>query len=327
MRIGIIGLKGHYGECLNALPHVKDAKIVAVSDDRPEAAEKFCTANAPDAQAYEDWRHLVEHAMLDVAVVCDENGRRAEQVLELVKRGVHVCAEKPLTTTLEDLRRVETALAASKCELTMLLVMRHMGKYARMRELIADGAIGEPGMVTAQKSYRFGERPAWQKTRARHGGTIPYVGIHALDLMQWVPNVPFTTAAAFHGNVAHPEYGETEDTATVLVQYRNGATGSARIDYLLPELFAVHGDDRLRIAGGDGVVEAQRTWDKISLTTRKKSTYTIDPGPDTNLFVDFVKSIREGTKPRMTAADAIGMTRMVLLARDAADQKKIVELA
>lgn len=326
MRIGILGLKGHYGECVHALPQIKGAKIVAVSDDRPEAAAKFCKANAPDAEAYTDWKELVEREMLDVAVVCDENHLRAEQLIELAKRDVHICAEKPLTIDLADLLRVKAAVAASKSKLTMLLVMRHMGKYAKMHELIAAGAIGEVGMVTAQKSYRFGQRPAWQKTRARHGGTIPYVGIHALDLMQWVPQLKFANAAAFHANVARPDYGETEDTATVLVQYRNGATGAARIDYLLPEPFAVHGDDRLRIAGGDGVIESGRTLDKILLTTTKKTTHEIDPGEDTNLFVDFVNFIREGKTPRMTSADAFAITEFCLNARDAADKKQVVQL-
>lgn len=325
MRIAIIGLKGHYGECTSALPQIKGATIVAVSDDRPEAAAKFCKANAPDAEAYTDWKLLIEREMLDVAVVCDENHLRAAQVIELAKRDIHICAEKPLAIELTDLLRVKAVLAASKSELTMLLVMRHMGKYARMHELIGDGAIGEVGMVTAQKSYRFGQRPAWQKTRARHGGTIPYVGIHALDLMQWVPQLPFASAAAFHANVARPDYGETEDTATVLVQYKNGATGAARIDYLLPEPFAVHGDDRLRIAGGDGVIESGRTLDKILLTTQKRPTHEIDPGEDTNLFVDFVRFIREGKKPRMTAADAFAITEFCLKARDAADRKTVVE--
>lgn len=328
MRIALLGLKGHYSECLKALPQIEGAKIVAVSDDRPEAAAKFVRGNAlaAGAEAYTDWRHLVEHSMMDVAVVCDENHLRAEQVIALAKRGVHLCAEKPLALTLDDLKRVRTALAESQSKLTMLLTMRHLGKYARMHELIAGGAIGEPGLVTAQKSYRFGERPAWQKTRERHGGTIAYVGIHALDLMQWVPQLKFKRAAAFHANVARPAFGETEDTATVLVQYANGATGSARIDYLLPETFAVHGDDRLRVAGAEGVIEVAALEPKITLTTQKKATHTIDPGPDTNLFLDFANYIREGRRPRMTADDALSITEFVLKARDAADRGEMVTM-
>src|SRR5690349_11077386 len=103
MRIGIIGLKGHYGECVTALPQIKGATIVAVSDDRPEAAAKFCKANAPDAEPFIDWKELLAQSQIDVAVVCDENHLRAEQLLELAKRDIHICAEKPLAIDLADL--------------------------------------------------------------------------------------------------------------------------------------------------------------------------------------------------------------------------------
>ena len=170
MRIGIIGLKGHYSECLHALPQLKGARIVAVSDDRPEVAKKFCATNehAKDAEAYTDWRHLVEHSMLDVCVVSDENGWRAEQVMELAKRGVHVCAEKPLTTTLDDLKRVRTALAESMSKLTMLLTMRHLGKYARMHELIAAGAIA--GLTTVMLVLYYGLTRVFLAMRAFESG-------------------------------------------------------------------------------------------------------------------------------------------------------------
>ena len=65
---------------------------------------------------------------------------------------------------------------------------------------------------------------------------------------------------------------------------------------------------------------------KITLTTQKKSTHTIAPGPDTNLFLDFAHWIREGRKPRMTADDALAITEFVLKARDAADRGEKVLL-
>jgi len=44
---------------------------------------------------------------MDVCCVCDEKRRRAEQLHRAWPSiGVHVVAEKPLTTTLADLKRV-----------------------------------------------------------------------------------------------------------------------------------------------------------------------------------------------------------------------------
>jgi predicted dehydrogenase len=326
MRIGIVGLAGHVGDCLKGAAAWKGARIVAVSDpDKAKTAEIVSkSALAADADEYADWRQLIEHAMLDVAIVAGENGERAEQLIALAGRGTAICSEKPLTTTLDDLARVRAAVVKSNCKLTMLLTMRYMGKYRTMRKLIADGAVGEVGLVTSQKSYRFETRPDWQKSRSRLGGTIPYIGVHALDLMRWVPGLDVTHVAAFHANVARKEFGESEDTASVLVRYANGATGTARLDYLLPQTFATHGDDRLRIAGGNGVLETQGAWNHLLLTTADKTTHQIDPGPTENLFLDFLHSVAEDKPCRMTAEDSFSMTELVLKARDAADRKEIV---
>lgn len=330
MRIGIVGLAGHVTDCMKGAAAWKGAKVVAVSDPDSETTAKFVKKNdklAGDAEQYTDWKHLIEHAMIDVAIVSGENGERAEQLIALAKRDVHICSEKPLATTLDDLARVRSAVEKSKSKLTMLLRMRYEAKYRTMRELVQEkGVVGKVGLVTCQKSYRLEDRPEWQKSRARLGGTIPYVGVHALDLMRWVPGLDVSHVAAFHANVATPEFGESEDTASVLLRYENGATGTARLDYLLPETYATHGDDRIRIAGGDGVIETQQAWDYLLLTTSEKETYKVDPGPSENMFTDFLHSIVDGTKCRMSAEDSYSMTELVLKARDAADRKEVVVL-
>ncbi len=327
MRIGIIGLQGHVGDCLKGAAQWPGARIVAVSDADEAQRAAFLKKQklAAGAEDYADWRQLLEHAMFDVAIVADENGVRAEQLSALAERGIPVCSEKPLTTTLDDLARVRTAFEKSQSKLTMLLTMRYQAKYRTIRKLVRDGAVGEVGLVTSQKSYRVEERPAWQKSRRTLGGTIPYIGIHALDLMRWTTGLDVSHATAFHANVGTPEFGETEDTASVLVRFKNGATGTSRLDYLLPATFATHGDDRLRIAGTEGVIEVQQAWKQISLTTTNKATYSIDPGPDDNLFLDFLHDVQEGRPCGMSRDDAFSMTELVLKIRDAADARRMVE--
>ena len=56
------------------------------------------------------------------------------------------------------------------------------------------------------------------------------------------------------------------------------------------------------------------------------SEYQIEPGPDENLFFDFLTSIRDKKPCRMTKQDAYSMTELVLKARDAADKKELIAL-
>jgi predicted dehydrogenase len=329
MRLGLIGLKGHQSVVLEGARELGDVELVAVSDDDGKALDKFVrdAPQARQAQKYSDWRHLVEHAMMDVCCVCDENYFRADQLLALAERNIHIVTEKPLTTTLDDLARVRNALAESKSKLTMLLTMRHEARYAKMREIVQSGAIGEICQISAQKSYRLEDRPDWFKYRKRLGGTIPYIGIHAVDLMSWVSGLRFRHVAAFHGRIGSERIKETENHASLLLELSNGGSATARLDYLRPETTPTHGDDRLRLAGTEGILETRGDQPRLMLVTSKKKPELIDPGSTSKLFVEFVEAIRADRPYRIPAEDCFYATEVVLKARDAADHKTMVALS
>lgn len=328
MRIGQIGLKGHQGVVLHGAEKLGGCQLVAISEDDSAVAEKL-VKNSPlarQAETYRDWRHLIEHTMMDICVVCDTNNVRADQIVALAERNIHIIAEKPLATTLADLERIRAALAKSKSRLTMLLTMRHEPKYAAVRKLVQSGAIGRVCQVSAQKSYRVGERPAWMKRRETLGGTIPYIGIHSLDMMRWTTGLDYTHVAAFHANLGTPYFGETEDTATVLARMIDGVVATARLDYLRPAAAPTHGDDRLRIAGSDGVIEIREDFKDLQLITKDAAPREIVAEPVEDFFASFVRSIREDRPQVISADDSLRITEVVLKARDAADRMAMVEL-
>jgi len=328
MRLALIGLKGHQSVVLGGAAKLGNVELVAVADDNKDELERFKkrTPLAAKAETFTDWRMLLEHAAPDICCVCDENGVRAEQLLALAKKHIHVVTEKPLTTTLDDLARVREALSRSRTRLTMLLTMRHEPQYVKLRELVQAGAVGEVCQITSQKSYRLGKRPDWFKERKRLGGTIPYIGIHAIDLMRWVSGLDYTHVAAFHGRIGREEMKETENHASVLLRCANGASATARLDYLRPETAASHGDDRIRIVGTDGVAELRWPDRAVSLLTTAKGATTVEAPPTANLFVEYVEALRSGKPYRIPAEDCLYITEVVLRARDAAEQHKVVEI-
>jgi predicted dehydrogenase len=204
--------------------------------------------------------------------------------------------------------------------------MRHEARYAKMRELVQSGVIGEVCQISSQKSYRLEDRPEWFKSRERLGGTIPYIGIHAVDLMYWVSGLHFNHVAAFHGRIGSERIKETENHASILLELANGGSATARLDYLRPSPAPTHGDDRLRLAGAEGVLEARGGEPKLMLVTGKEKPQTIDPGSTANLFVEFIQAVRADEPYRIPAEDCFYATEVVLKARDAADQKKLLEL-
>jgi len=332
-KLGFIGLKGHESVVLRGAAELNKAKpgsieIVAVADDVPEELAAFAKQQqVQGAQAYPDWRHLLEHTMLDVVCLSDANDLHTEQIIECAKRNIDIVTEKPLALTLEDLARVKAALAKSKSRLTMLLTMRHEPKYTVVRRLIQEGAIGDVAQVTAQKSYRLEKRPAWFKQAKRLGGMIPYIGIHPVDLIRWTTGLDFQSIAAVHGRAGEfPELGEGNNQASLLATLNNGASATIRLDYLRPSTTPTHGDDCLRIAGSRGIIETRGDVTTISLLSSEKEPQTIKPDKPTNLFVEFLAAL-DASKPwPIPAEDCIRATEIVLLGRQAAEEQSVIKI-
>jgi len=326
VRAGLIGLHGHYGEALAAQRVSPQIEIAAVSMDSPRERERFEGEPAlQGARTYENHQALLEREDLDAAVVAGENGERARQVIACLERGLPVAAEKPLALSMEELEEIRRVVERTGTPLTMLLPMRFDPPYLAMRRIISQGRIGEPIALAGQKSYQLGERPEWMKRRESFGGTIPWIGIHLVDLMRFVSGREMTRVAAFHSNAGSPQAGEMEDNAGALYELDNGGHATLRLDYLRPAAAPTHGDDQLRVAGTNGVVEYQAG--KLTLVTDSEPPHEVSDWPQgPPLFADFLDAVFNGGRHALSIEDVFRSTEIVLRSREAAETGKVVSL-
>jgi predicted dehydrogenase len=208
----------------------------------------------------------------------------------------------------------------------MLLPMRFEPVYRRMHDIVKNGEIGEVLCMGAQKSYKLGERPGWMKQRGTYGGTIPYIGIHLVDLMRYVSGHDFNATAAFHSHTGMTGYGEMENNTAVIFQMDNQGTANLRMDYLRPAAAPTHGDDRLRIAGTRGVVEYQASTGLVLITATDKPKTCTDLPAEKRLFVDFLEALYHGGNHALSSEEIFRVNEIVLKAREAADTGQVVRL-
>jgi predicted dehydrogenase len=324
IQVGVIGFAGHYSEVTNIAK--SNAQFVAICDPNAATLERVGrAANLRSARQYTDYRKMLEMERLDVVAVCGENEPRARIIQDCAERDLAIMTEKPLALSLRELGAVKRAVERHRVPLSMLLTMRCAPPYLAMREVVQQGQIGEVVSMDAQKSYQLGTRPDWMKARRTLGGTIPYVGIHMLDLMRWISGREFTQVAAFHSSVRSPEIGEMENNAALAFKLDNNGSASMRIDYLRPAAAKTHGDDRLRIVGARGIVECQN--ERVTLVTEDEAMREIAPLPTgKSLFIDFLESIYLAKPHILPKGDIFRISEVVLKAREAADTGKVVRL-
>jgi len=190
-----------------------------------------------------------------VAIVSTRPDHLAETAAAAARRGWRLIVEKPLATSVGDLEDLHKVVRNQGRRIMTMLTMRSIPAFRRARELVFSGHIGRPGLINLRKSYKWGVRPAWFGEADKYPGTIPWIGIHACDLMTFMTGQRISEVAAYAANAFHTSHPACEDTASLILRGTDGLLGTASIDMLRPDETESHGDDWLRIVGERGSIE------------------------------------------------------------------------
>lgn len=327
LRLATIGAWGHVSLVLKELTGCAGVEVVGLAkalpqddaEDRPASLRRFPVA--ADAPAFDDYRRMLREARPDVVIVSTRLDRIAPIAIDAARAGCHLLCEKPLATTHADLAALRQAVARGGVRCAAMLPGRSHPAMLATRQRIAAGEIGEVLLANARKSYQWGSRPAWFGERQTYGGTIPWIGIHALDFIHSTTGLTFTRVAAMHANRAHPDRPGCEDIAVLILGLSNGGHATASLDYLRPARATSHGDDWLRVVGTHGVIEAHVAESRCRMVTHDRGPCEVplpaSPGFFRPLLADLLAG---GDASAAEQAKAFLLTHVALCARDAADQ-------
>ena len=311
MKACFIGTCGHAKE---AHHHWAGRANVTLCGVAPWSAHELASKSfAPEVPYFSDALAMLDEARPDVAVVSPVFGLAAEAVIACAARGIDVLCEKPVATTQAQLSRVERAVKESGIRFCAMHEMRFFPTFYEGARLVREGAVGEICLVSAQKSYKFSSRnPAWYADRALFGGTIPWVGIHAID---WIY---YFTGKRFLSVTAQSDGQSPERAAVCQFMLEGGVPASLSIDYHRPKAAPTHGDDRIRVVGTRGVLEI--CGDVLRLLD-ERGERTVASAPIATLWERFLA----GEEP-IPADEIFYLTRVALLAREAADTGEKINL-
>lgn len=318
LRLAVIGTVGHIGDVLTPLPKLPDVELVAVAESDPDGLK--IVAGRPalrNAKQYTDYRKMLDEVKPDVVAICNDNGARAGAALECAERKLPMIAEKPLAIDRREYERVKKAIERSGQPVQLILPMRYEPHYAKLREIVTSGVIGEVGQISSQKSYKAGNRAQWYRNQKTYGSTILWIGIHMFDLMRHCSGREFTEAFSYQAQVgAGAGLGEMENTTTTILKLDNGGSASLHMDYYRPDEAPTHGDDRVRIAGSKGVVEYMAATG-LTLLERGKKPVVVSPLPEAGqVFVDFLGWAFAGQKCTMPLNDIWAVNETTLAAHE-----------
>jgi predicted dehydrogenase len=205
------------------------AHLTAVAEPDEESRRRATAGTG--AVEFSDWRELIEFGAdeLDAVSIACPSEYHAEVALEALAADLHVLVEKPIATTLPDALRMRGAAMEADRKLMVGHVERFNPAVAKLRELVADGRLGN---VYRAHTTRVGPLP----TRIQDTGVAIDLATHDLDVMQHVLDRQIGEIYADGGRFLH---GSQEDLLTCMVRFGPKETGDTLglldVNWLTPE--------------------------------------------------------------------------------------------
>lgn len=309
MKICFIGTCGHAYRAYCEMQACQEARFVGIAPgSEHETIEKL---KPYKMHVFANYEQMLEETKPDVAVVSPVFGLTGRIIKYCAKRKIDVLAEKPIAASLEELKEVEDVVKTNKIHFCAMHFLRFTPAFYHAQKLVEQGAIGEIKLITAQKSYKYGLRPDWYRERKLYTGTIPWVGIHAIDWIYFFTKKKFLSVRALH-------HGQPEMAALCQFEMEDQVIASANIDYLRPQTAPTHGEDLVRIAGNKGIVEV---FEDHFILINENGVCEYQPDTAPKLGYDFLVGQEE-----LMPEEIFMITRVALMARESADMKRIIEM-
>lgn len=327
-KIGILGagsIAHWHARCWQRMPNVD---LVGYYDVIPEAAAQFSSSYG--GQAYSDMDAFFE--AIDIVDICTPGTIHKENVLAAAAAGVPVICEKPLARTLADCQAMIDACEQANVPLYVAHVVRFFPQFAKAKELLDAGQLGQPGVIRTVRTGsfpRFNPNNTYYRDFSQSGGVILDVSIHDIDYQRWCFG---EVVRVFARGLSFADVTEC-DHALITLRFANGAIGHIEGSWAHP---AGQFRTRLELTGDQGLVE----WDsldrqamQVALTESDgvnrhfASPTALDDDPYYQELAHFVDCIVNGATPRVTAHDALMAVKISLAAIESVRTGQVVEMA
>ena len=196
-RCAIVGTGSRAGMFVDAITttYAEVAELVGLCDLSRTRMDWYCRQleqrgmSAPPTYQADDFERMIAERKPDTVIVTTIDAWHHHYIARALELGCDVISEKPLTTTLDRLHRIEAALQGSGKSLRVTFNYRFAPAYARFRQLIADGAVGRPLLVDfswlLDTSHGADYFRRWHREKENSGGLLVHKATHHFDLVNW----------------------------------------------------------------------------------------------------------------------------------------------
>ena len=214
LRVGIVGAGRIAGVAANTLNGMNDCEAYAIGSRSQEKADDFARQwNIP--KAYGSYAELIADPDVDLIYVATPHSHHYAVTREALLAGKPCLVEKAFMANLRQAREIVELAHERRVFLAEAIWTRYQPVVGIVRQLIADGRIGQPRLITATIGY-----PMCQKPRIMCpdlcGGALLDVGVYALNFVRMFTDAPIVSIS---GHCVKSDTGvDITNAATLILQ-------------------------------------------------------------------------------------------------------------
>ena len=244
----------------------------------------------------------------DMGIVANETSKHIRIANELVKHGIHIFLEKPLSNSTKDLKLLRNTIEKQNLISQIGCNFRFHPCIMKMKELVEKGIIGKIISVSAESgSYLPDWHPYEDYTKgyaARDdlGGGIVLTCIHEIDYLYWILG-DVKEVFSITGKFSKLKV-TSDDMSAIILKFKNNVIGELHLDYFQRPNFK-----SCKIRGEKGAIywNSDNNEVKIHLTNKKrwKTVLQTKNYERNKMYVDEINHFLKCVKTRKTTINNI----------------------
>jgi predicted dehydrogenase len=324
MKIGIMSFAHmHAYSYADSLMKLADVEIAGIYDDDEKRGKE--AAGSYGTKYYHDQADFLA-ADMDAVIICSENSRHKEMVVNAAKAKKHILCEKPIATNVEDAEEMIRVCDELGVILQIAFPVRFSDPIMQLKNMIDEGELGE---IVAFRTTNRGQAPGgWfiDKDLSGGGAVLDHT-VHMVDIMRWYSGREITSVHAIVDSFFHDI--EIDDAGILTLEFENGVIASHDASWSRFAEYPVWGDAAIEVIGTKRSVRVDAFKEHFRLyKSGTKSLEHVFYGNDMDygLIKDFVDCVEKKRKPSITGYDGLKALEAALAAYKSSHTKSTVRI-
>ncbi len=313
LKAAVIGVGSMGSNHVRVYRDMEQVELVAVADQAEATAARLGARFG--VPYYADYRKMLDECQPDMVSLAVPTIHHLEVGMELIRRGVHVLVEKPITGTIQEGQELIDLAEKNGVVLAVGHIERFNPAVQELRRRLREGMAGR---IYQLHAVRLSPYPA----RIRDVGVVIDLASHDIDLLRFLMNERITR---LYGETLQSINSDREDALNGVLRFASGAIGVLDVNWITPKKIRT-----LTITGARGLFHCDllsqelffyenefgpSQWDTLSVLRGVSEGNVLGirinrQEPLAAEIADFVAAVQAGRAPTITGRDGLETLRL-----------------